>query len=245
MYEIEKNPNLKIGKIDMNVDGILPKGIQDPLPENSFNMILVGASGSGKSNLLYSLLKRGMKNRVRHGYRKVFNHVIVCSPSMGSAKDDIFDGLDEEKKWEEFGMDFLNFVDEHTKLASENNETTLIVLDDVGSQLRKKQNIEKALVSMMQNRRHKRLSCMMIVQQYKNLPTGIRSNLTHGAIFRPVNSKEGTAIHEELLAPIPKNELNDFFDFVYDKKYNFLFLDLSLSVSSQFRLFKKFDLILV
>ena len=243
MYEIEKNPNLKIGKVDMNVDGILAKGILNPLPSSSFNFVYIGASNSGKTNLLYSLLKGGKKNRVRHGYRKVFNHVIVCSPSMGSAKNDIFEGLDDEKKWEEFNMDFLNFVNDNTSIASENNETTLIVLDDVGSQLRKKQNIEKALVSMMQNRRHRMLSCMMIVQQYKNLPTGIRSNLTHAAIFRPVNSKEAIAIHEELLAPIPKKELNDFFDFVYSEKFNFLFLDLSLQVSSQFRLFKNFDLI--
>ena len=98
MYEIEKNPNLKIGKIDMNVDGILAKGIQDPLPETSFNMVLVGASDLGKTNLLYSLLKGGKKNGVRHGYRKLFNHFIVCSPSMDSPKNDIFERLDEEKK---------------------------------------------------------------------------------------------------------------------------------------------------
>jgi hypothetical protein len=245
MYKVEKNPNLKIGKVDMNVDKILAKGIPDPLPEKSFCMVLVGASGSGKSNLMYSLLKEKKKKGIRKSYRKVFNHIIVCSPSMASAKDNIFEELDDYKKWDEFGIEFLNFVDEHTKFASEQDppETTLVLLDDVGSQLRRNQNIEKTLVSLLQNRRHRRLSCMMLVQQFKNLPTGIRSNCTHAAIFRPVNTKEAVAIHEELLAPIPKKDLSDFFDFVYDKKYNFLFLDLSLQVSSQFRLFQNFDLI--
>ena len=64
MYKVERNPNLKIGKVDMNVDNILAKGIPDPLPEKSFCMVLVGHSGSGKSNLMYSLLKEKKKKGV-------------------------------------------------------------------------------------------------------------------------------------------------------------------------------------
>jgi septin family protein len=195
-YSSEPNPYLQAQKVDMKVDGLLAENIADPLPNISFNLILTGASGSGKTNLLYSLLNTSKSNGVRTGYKKVFNHVIICSPSLASAKNDIFRDHPEEKKFETFDLTFLKFVSDLTEIASTNDETTLIILDDVGSQLRKKMILEKTLVSMLQNRRHRRLSCIMLVQQFKNLPTGIRSNLSHAAIFRLINIEESIAISE-------------------------------------------------
>ena len=81
-----------------------------------------------------------------------------------------------------------------------------------------------------------------MVQKFRDLPTGIRNNLTHLALFRPVNQKELEAVHEELL-PITKKDLPSFVDFVYSKKFNFLFVDMSLQESPGFVFYKNFDLI--
>ena len=81
-----------------------------------------------------------------------------------------------------------------------------------------------------------------VVQKFRDLPTGIRNNLTHLALFRPVNQKELDAVHEELL-PIEKKNLKSFVDFVFSKKFNFLFVDMSLQDSASFVFYKNFDLI--
>ena len=62
-------------------------------------------------------------------------------------------------------------------------------------------------------------------------------------MFRPTNNKELEALMG--LLPIPKNSFKDLIEFVFDKKYSFLFLDLSLKKSNTFRYFKNFDRILI
>ena len=62
-------------------------------------------------------------------------------------------------------------------------------------------------------------------------------------MFRPTNNKELEALME--LIPISKTDFKDLIDFVFDKKYRFLFLDLSLKKSNTYRYFKNFDRILI
>ena len=70
MYNIEKKNKLKVFKIEMKVDGILAKDIPDPIPDKSYNMVIVRWSGSGKTSLLNSLLKGNKSNGVRNEFKK-------------------------------------------------------------------------------------------------------------------------------------------------------------------------------
>ncbi len=242
-YDVIENTDLNIEKVEMKCDGEIAKGLCKPLPNKSFAFVLCGKSGSGKTNLAISLLKgKKSKDGKRKGYFKTFNHIIVCSPTLQSLQNNIFKDHPEEKMFEDFDNEFIDFVTSFTDAASENNETTLLYLDDIGSQLRRYAYLEKALVSLLQNRRHRKLSCLLVVQKFRDLPTGIRNNLTHLALFRPVNQKELEAVHEELL-PIEKKNLPSFVDFVFSKKYNFLFVDMSLQEAPGFVFYKNFDLI--
>ena len=242
-FEVVENDKLFVHKTEMTCDNDFCN-IPDPLPKKSHTMLFVGKSGSGKTSLMVSLLASRKKNNNLQSYKKQFNHVIICSPSLSTLKNNIFKDLSPAKKFTEFDEDLLDFVDDFTQETAELEETTLLILDDVGSQLRKKQSLEKLLVSLLQNRRHRYLSCWILVQKFRDLPTGVRNNSTHMALFRPVNSRETTAIHEELL-PIKKDKLNDFMDFVFDKKYNFLFVDMSLQAASGFKFYKNFDEIIM
>ena len=78
---------------------------------------------------------------------------------------------------------------------------------------------------------------------FRLVPATIRANISHVVLFRPTNNKEIEAIYE--LFPITKNEMYQLIEFVFDKKYNFLFIDLSLKESSSFRFFKNFDKIVM
>ena len=98
------------------------------------------------------------------------------------------------------------------------------------------------LVSLLQNRRHIGLSVIILVQKWKDLPSGVRNNLTNVAIFRPKNNMEAEAVFGELL-PMKKQMWEQIYDYIYDDsdKYNFLFVDMSLRVSYTYRYFKKFN----
>jgi GTPase SAR1 family protein len=242
MFSSEPNTNLVVTKAETNCDDDLVNNMADPLPQKSFTMLLVGRSGSGKSSLLYSLLGKGKKNGIHIGYFGVFENIIICSPSMESFKNDIFKDIADNKKHKIFDEDFVDFVDEFTETNAELGNNTLLVLDDVGSSLRSSAYVEKRFSSILQKRRQKRLSTILLVQKYKDVQPAVRSNITHSALFRSVNNMEEESIINELLH-IPKELIKKFLNFVYDKKFNFLFIDLSLEKSALFRYFKNFDLI--
>lgn len=242
MYETEHNKDLEIKKIPMNVDGLLAEDIVKPLPQKSFCMLVCGPPGSGKSNLAINLLTRGKKNGLRRGYKKVFNHVFVVSPSLASMQEDVFKNHPEEKMADEFTSQWMDLFEEHLSLASEQGETTICLMDDVAAELKRSADLQKRLARLVNNRRHKRLSLIIIAQYYIDIPKNIRSNCNYLALFRSVNKQQLEQVYQEVL-PIERSELLPFMEFVWSDKFNFLFVDMSLQKSGKFMYFKNFDLI--
>jgi len=238
-YTTEETTNeLKINSIETGVDGDLIKDLHPSLINKNHIAAFVGKSKSGKSNLMVNLLSKGKKNKVRQSYKKVFHDVIIVSPSLKSFKNDIFEDVDDEKKFDKLDYDTLDFIDSFTDMNSELEKNTLVVLDDVGSSLKVGDN-ERFLALQTQKHRHRRCSWWIITQKYKDLPTTIRANLSAIYLFRPVSLKELDAVYEELL-PFNKRKLVSFINWVFNKKYNFLFIDLSLEKSASPIYYKNF-----
>ena len=246
----EENTLLKINPAKMSLDDRLDTDkdpLPDPLPNSSFAMALVGSSGSGKTSLMSSIVTSNVKNGVRQSYRKLFSKIILCSPTLASFKNDIWGKIPKSQKFETFSLDFLEQVEEIAGEAWKENRQTLVILDDIGATLKRDRKAETKLVSMLQNRRHIGLSVIMLIQKWRDLPTGVRANLTNVALFRPKNNLEKEAIFGELL-PMSKNKWDYIYDYVYnvgEDKYSFLFIDMSLKQDSVYRYFKKFNRILL
>ena len=100
---------LKYGKVPMNADHRLdtdklrfPYALQSF--QSGFNLLINGSSGSGKTTLLCQLLnaKNDKKNGIRRSFKKIFDNVVIVSPSLKTLKDNIFDGLKHKyKTWDE------------------------------------------------------------------------------------------------------------------------------------------------
>jgi len=246
MYEVEENLDMRNKKVEMLVDAPMATNMNPAIQSlsRSFCMLICGKSGSGKTNFLTNLLKTGVVNGQRKGLKKQFENIIVCSPSIASLKTNIFKNLDDSKMFTEFNEEFIDYLIEFCHEEKEDGNNTLVILDDVGSELRRKAIVEKKFLQLIYNKRHLGLSIICTVQKYNNSPVGARSNMTHLVLFRPTNMKELQTVHEEVI-PIEKNKLNDFIDFVFDKKYNFLMVDMSLHLSPTFVFYKNFDKILM
>jgi len=240
--------DIVIGNTANNLDQMLHKDIPSPLPNYSgFNFAIAGSSGSGKTTLMYSLMCKRKKKGKRQSYRGVFDHIYIVSPTLGnkSMKKDEFSKLPQDQIYRELTLEALAELSDTFDKNRDEDEHSIIILDDVGSQLRKSQAIEKKLVQLCQNRRHLFLSVIFIIQKWKDLPTGIRNNLSHAAFFRAKNNPEKEAIMTELF-PFKKTETESIFDYVYEKdedkdRYSFLFVDMSLKKTSKYRYFKCFN----
>ena len=239
------NKKLVIQNTKNHLDKIIVADIPEPLPNYSgFCMVIAGSSGSGKTTFLYSIVTKNKKKGVRQSYKKVFNNIYVISPTIGngSMKNDPFDKLAEDKKNKSLTADVLNELEEKLEENKAEDKHSLIIFDDVGSQLRKSASIEKKLVQLVQNRRHLYCSMIFLVQKFRDIPTGIRNNLSHLTIFKPKNRPEREAIMKELFTFDAKTS-EKLLDHVFenDDKYSFLFVDMSQKNTNKNVFYKKFN----
>ena len=248
-----KNDRIEaISKIKMNLDGILANDIPEPLPNKSgFNLVINGYSGSGKTNLLINILHRRAKDGKRQSLRKVFDSVIIVSPTLKSLANNIFEDLEDKKKFTKFDDAMLDgleqILDEMKEKEEEDGDKyfTLLILDDVGSQIKNNKRTEARFSSIVHNRLHLGsggLSIISIVQKHKNMPISIRSNLTHYITFLPKNQLEKESIFTEYVS-LPKKHMNDFFNFFFQNKFDNLLIDMSSPPFKFYRNFNKVEIV--
>jgi KaiC/GvpD/RAD55 family RecA-like ATPase len=202
--------------------------IVSPLPNRPFFMAIIGSAGTGKTSMLVNLLSS------KQAYRKAFHHVHVVMPphSVASLKRNIFKNHD--RMYDDLDWGTLDGIREAVKESAEKEKNTLLVLDDVTAAL-KDNEIHRVLRDLIYDRRHYRLSIIILGQSYNAMPLGIRKTLSHFLMYKPGNKKEATAIFEELIA-LPREEAEEAMRFVFDRPYAFMFADTGTG-----ELYKNFD----
>ena len=240
------NEQLRVHNTPNNLDKPLSPDIPSPLPNYSgFNMLIAGSSGSGKSTFLYSIMSKRKKNGIRQSYRGVFDKVYIISPTMGkdSIKNDPFKTIPENQIWRSLTKDGLDELDEMLDENRKDGFNSVVILDDVGSQIKKSAAIEKKLTSMMQNRRHQFTSYITLLQRLRDANTGIRNNLSHFITFRPKNRPESEAITNELM-PFDNKKNAQILTHIFDNenaKFPFMLVDMSLKHSNKYLFYSGFN----
>jgi len=243
----EKQGKLEVINTANNLDGQLTEKMEDPLPNtNSFMWGICGSPGSGKTTLLLSLLtQKTEKGKPKKSYRKLFDRILIMSPTLGqgqSLKKDPLKDIPDGQKWTSFNnttmAEAMDCIDEN----NDNEETTLLILDDVTSELRRNPHAEKQLSWLAQNRRHKRCAIFILVQKYKSIPTAVRAAFSHFSTFKPKNNIEIEAIMGELM-PFHKKHWQQILNYVFDNsdKFAFFHIDMSLKTTNNFLYYNKWN----
>jgi AAA+ ATPase superfamily predicted ATPase len=203
----------------------------------TFN-IICGRPGSGKTSLLVSMLTGKGKNKV---YRKCFDNVIVVMPtnSRQSLKKNIFENHPENKLFDELNFESINKIYDmlEDSVSEKEKKNTLLILDDVGASLKRKEILYK-LKQILFNRRHLRCHIVCLIQSYISLPLEIRKLSTNVIMFKP-SKVEAENFFRELFET--KHDMMDqIIKYAYKKLGDYIFLN----VDSQ-RMYQDFDEIVV
>ena len=216
-------------KCDDKIDGV-----PYPLPAEIFRMACIGKSGSGKSNLVQALTQSGGKKRI---YNKRFSNVFIVSPSVASQSQR--PKLPEDRFYS--SIKDLPTIFDRLQNEDDMEGRTLIILDDLGSEIKDRGEDSVILKKLMNNGRHigrpildettgeqlesGAVSVIITAQKMTQLPRFIRSQLTQLAIFDCRNTKsELQTLYEEFFA-CNKNVFNEILFRVFSKPYNFIFVD--------------------
>jgi len=190
--------------------------------------LFIGRPKSGKTSLLYSFLKS------KEIFKNTFDKIFLFQPeqSRASMKDKLFDKIPDDQKFDELNLENLSYIEDN--LSEHNN---VILFDDMTAYL-KNPDIKKKLKELVFNRRHKHLSIIFLVQTYLSIEKDIRKLFNNLFIFKS-SKKEMETIFDELIE-LPKDYVLPIMREVYDKPYNYLFINTDAQ-----RLFKNFDEIII
>ena len=105
--------------------------------------------------------------------------------------------LDKEKIYHDFSYDILDRIFNQVMGYAQEEEDTLLLIDDFASEL-KNGDVLKLLNSLVNNRRHLRLSIWMGVQTYKSIPLSNHKTINVLVLFKCMNKAEIKTIWEEM-----------------------------------------------
>ncbi len=240
------NEELSVTKIQMKCDKYITdskcRSVAAPLMQTSHFYIISGASGSGKSNLIVNLLKSNKTtkdNKHKKSYRNMFNNIILVSPSAHTIKDSPLENISDDQKFDSISEEVFGLVDSMTEDSIEENKHTLLILDDISSQLRTKDN-EKKLNQLIKNRRHLNLSIWIVTHKVTDAPPSLRSNANLIFLFKPKTTREIDTIQSEYMM-MSKSHAESLMNSAYKDRYDFLLIDTSLRKGSEFRFFRNFN----
>ena len=197
------------------------KHVEKPFPSVASYMVFCGKSRSGKSSLITSILTNRRVNR------NAFHNVIIVIPKHSfqsmSPADNPFLHLDKEKIYHDFSYDILEQIFNQVMGYAQEEEDTLLLIDDYASEL-KNGDVLKLLNSLVNNRRHLRLSIWMGVQTYKSIPLSNRKTINVLVLFKCMNKAEIKCIREEMTF-LSKEVFFDLLAYVFQKPFDYLVLD--------------------
>ncbi len=214
------------------------KDIPKPLPSGVFRMGIIGRSGSGKSNLVQSLTQATGKKKI---YNRQFSNVFIISPSMKSQANR------PKLPSNRFYTSLKDLPEIINRLQTEDDleGRTLLILDDLGSEIKREGKDMVYLKQIFNNGRHigrpiineengeveepGAISVMITAQKLTQLAPYIRSQLTHLCLFDCRNTKtELQTLYEEFFS-CEKHLFNEMLHRVFSVPYNFIFMDTQKS----------------
>ena len=236
--EILPEKKINISKFNFSVDDI-DETIPPPLPNQlNFCWCICGRPASGKTSLILNLICKRHKC-----YNGKFDRVFIFSPSLASMKDTPFSGLPDDQIMTELTEQNLS---ETLENIAESGDKVLFIMDDVVNDMKKNRKLETLLCKVLMNRRHLcgaggSLAVIMTTQVYNKIPAPVRKCANKMTVFHTKNKKELECIFDEMIL-IPKDDFFNILKHTFQKKHDFMFLDLDKSHNKMFhRNFNQLD----
>lgn len=221
------------------------QGIKQPqasqnniLPKIHCSYLIIGRSGSGKSNILLHLINSPSL------LKDVFNIIIYLSDSPDDTVKDNLKIPKENfiKEWDENTIEKIiksqeNSIREKGFLKTKH---ILLIFDDVLS--KPKFLNSKTIIKLVTACRHFNISCIFNTQSYKKLPRTIRIN-ARGLVIFPSSLSELTKFAEEQCLPsMSQKKFIELLQYITNKPYQFAFINNDANMNEKLR--KNFDTII-
>jgi hypothetical protein len=172
-------------------------------------------------------------------YKSKFHNIWYICPSSSFSSVQKHPFSEHNKVFHELTVELLEGI--YTQLVeikenAEETEYNCVIFDDQADAL-KDSNIQRQLNKMLIKSRHIHCSFIFTLQGYYYMPKLLRKQFSFVTLFKTNNNDEWLGIAKELLHMNVEDSLT-LFDYVFDKAYNHLDIDLI-----EDKIYKNFNLL--
>lgn len=229
----EFRQGLRIGALPSNKSKIKQRQnmIDGVIPSHASAVIFSGKSGSGKSNLMISLLTRA------NFYKGYFDKIYLFSPTAHGG-DDLVTYIKPDEVETEFDIKKLEKIisDQAAVIADKGilaSPKILFMFDDIQSDMRFMNS--KAFLRCFIQCRHLNISTWLGGQSWTKTPRACRLQ-ANNIMFFPGSQSEVTLMVQEFAPPgLSKNQFCELINHATAEPFNFLHINMRQPPATRFR----------
>ena len=194
----------------------------------ALHMLLVAATGGGKSNLLVNMIYH--KRHVFPFY-KYFKRIHIFSPTAADL-DPTWDAIKKDRTGKFTLHDdldvevILGVLEQQNELIAIKGKKKvkhhLFIVDDLGFHLKNSTN--HYFTGLMMRLRHSNVLCWITAQSYRSVPRQLRQQLLYNILFR-VSAEEMQVIKTELNGSHDEGLFEQMYEMAVGQPYGFLYVD--------------------
>jgi hypothetical protein len=175
-------------------------------PQPPFNMLIVGMTGSGKTQFLLDMLETE--------YNRVFDYIIIVCPTI---------------EWNTTYINWSHLSDHGVIQIPCSQEMINHVLKAVSTIFRGRSHISQAvkkrvseLVRLAFSARHYNLSVIVLTQQLSSVAKPFRENISRLVTFYNPGRKDMKVITDDYLNGVPQEKIEEITKILRDEKFTAL-----------------------
>ena len=157
------------------------------IPDHPYRILIIGGSGSGKTNLLLNLIKNQpdidkIYLYVKDPYEAKYQYLINKGEGVG------IDHFNDPKAFIEYSNDMHDVYKNIDEYNPDKENKILIVFDDMIADMINNKKLNSIVTELFIRDRKLNISTVFITQSYFNVPKDVRLNTSHFFVAKIPNN---------------------------------------------------------
>ena len=212
------------------------------IPDHPYRILIIGGSGTGKTNALLNLIHNQPYIDKIYLYAKdpfedKYQYLINKRESVG------INHLNDSKAFIEYFNDMHKVYRNIDNYNPNKENKIVIVFDDMIADMIKIKELNSIVTELFSRGRKLNISLVFITQSYFKVPKDVRNNNTHFFIMKIPNKRELQQIAINHSSDINTKDFIEIYRKCTDKSYSFLVIDTTLSANDLLRFRKNLNII--
>ena len=197
------------------------------IPDHPFRILIIGGSGSGKTNALLNLIENQrdiykIYLYAKDPYEAKYQYLINKREGVG------INHFKDPKAFIEYSNDMHDVYKNIDDYNPDKENKILIVFDDMIADMISNKKLNSIVTELFIRCRKLNISLVFISQSYFKVPKDVRNNSTHFFIMKIPNKRELQQIATNHSSDINTKDFIKVYKKCTDKPYSFLVIDSTL-----------------